>query len=534
MLRKGLSSVAVVARRGFAASFTPYPLEREGLDKICKWSPDKAEREAQHCPHKFREIGSSVPKICSSILDAIGHTPLVRLDRLPELEAWKDTEFLAKCEFMNPGGSSKDRIGLAMIEAAERDGRLKPGGLVIEPTSGNTGIGLALACAVKGYKLVAVLKESIGEEKLRILRGLGADVVRCRADVKSVHPESYLNISLKIHEENPGSLLTDQYSNPYNGLGHYETAAKEMIDQCDGKIDYMVIGAGTCGTLTGIARRLKEEIPNVQVVAADCEGSILYRPDPNEKRGGFTVEGIGRDFIPRQLDYRCVDHWVKIADKPGFQLARSLLRYEGLFCGSSSGSAVLGAIEFMRRMPAEEMKGKRVLIHLPDTIRNYLSAHVSTEWMLQHGWLNEDDLPPASTEKVFHKLEKFGEAATVGSYFKSKAVDSPLVLGLSTAAEAIEAMRNLGTSAVLVANEKGGVAGVLSSQLLMAQMHRFQFKANEPFNGKALDTFPRYIGEDKSLSETAELLKQHSYLVLRRENGFNLVLSEHVIEAMLG
>ena len=200
---------------------------------------------------------------------------------------------------MNPGGSSKDRIGLKMIEAAEKEGKLKPGGLIIEPTSGNTGIGLALVAAVKGYKLCCVLKESIGEEKLRILRGLGATVVRARADVKSVHPDSYLNVALKIHLDNPGSLLTDQYSNPYNGIAHYETAGEEMADQCDNKIDDMVIGAGTCGTMTGIARKLKERIPNVCIVGADPVGSILYRPDPNEKKGGYKVEGIGRDFIPR-------------------------------------------------------------------------------------------------------------------------------------------------------------------------------------------------------------------------------------------
>ena len=186
-----------------------------------------------------------------------------------------------------------------MIEAAEKEGKLKPGGLIIEPTSGNTGIGLALVAAVKGYKLCCVLKESIGEEKLRILRGLGATVVRARADVKSVHPDSYLNVALKIHLDNPGSLLTDQYSNPYNGIAHYETAGEEMADQCDNKIDYMVIGAGTCGTMTGIARKLKERIPNVCIVGADPVGSILYRPDPNEKKGGYKVEGIGRDFIPR-------------------------------------------------------------------------------------------------------------------------------------------------------------------------------------------------------------------------------------------
>merc|ERR1719361_2525556 len=290
------------------------------------------------CPHTKEEVRKPI-KIMPNVLHNIGDTPLVRLNRIGKTEGLK-CEILAKCEFFNAGGSVKDRIGLRMVEDAEKKGLLKPGDTIIEPTSGNTGIGLALAGAVKGYRTIIVLPEKMSAEKVMVLRALGAEIVRTPTSATWDSPESHISVAQRLNKQLPNSIILDQYRNAGNPLAHYDTTAQEIIDQCGGKVDMVVMGAGTGGTISGIGRKLKEHWPDCQVVGVDPEGSILAEPEELNKTNVtyYDVEGTGYDFIPTVLDRKVVDKWIKSADKESFIMARRLIREEGLLCGGSSGA----------------------------------------------------------------------------------------------------------------------------------------------------------------------------------------------------
>uniref|UniRef100_A0A672RXQ5 Cystathionine beta-synthase n=1 Tax=Sinocyclocheilus grahami TaxID=75366 RepID=A0A672RXQ5_SINGR len=329
------------------------------------------------------------PSIIPNILSRIGETPLVRMNKIPKAFGLK-CELLAKCEFFNAGGSVKDRISLRMVEDAERDDILKPGDTIIEPTSGNTGIGLALAAAVKGYRCIIVMPEKMSMEKVDVLRALGAEIVRTPTSARFDSPESHVGVAWRLKNEIPNAHILDQYRNPSNPLAHYDTTAEEILEQCDGKIDMLVAGAGTGGTITGIARKLKEKCPNIKIVGVDPEGSILAEPEELNKtdKTQYEVEGIGYDFIPTVLDRSVVDSWYKSNDEESFAMSRMLIREEGLLCGGSSGTAMAAAVHV-----AKELKeGQRCVVILPDSIRNYMSKFLSDKWMCEKGFLNEEDL----------------------------------------------------------------------------------------------------------------------------------------------
>ena len=314
--------------------------------------------------------------IHNSILKTIGDTPIVRLDNIG---ANLDCKLFAKCEFLNPGGSLKDRIGLRMIEEAEKEGRIKPGDTLIEPSSGNTGIGLAIVAAVKGYKLIITMPEKMSMEKEVILKSLGAKIVRTPTEAAHDDPESLLGVARRLHSEIPNSHILDQYANPNNPDAHYFETAKEILDEFGKNLAMVVIGAGTGGTITGVAKRLKESIPDIKVVGIDPIGSIL---GGGSKVNTYHVEGIGYDFFPDVLDNTLVDRYIKTNDQDAFTMARKLILEEGVLIGGSSGSVVWGAIEAARDLSAD----KNVLVILPDSIRNYLSKFVSDEWMTTNGF----------------------------------------------------------------------------------------------------------------------------------------------------
>jgi len=314
--------------------------------------------------------------IHNSILKTIGDTPIVRLDKIG---ANLDCKLFAKCEFLNPGGSLKDRIGLRMIEEAEKEGRIKPGDTLIEPSSGNTGIGLAIVAAVKGYKLIITMPEKMSMEKEVILKSLGAKIVRTPTEAAHDDPESLLGVARRLHSEIPNSHILDQYANPNNPDAHYFETAKEILDEFGKNLAMVVIGAGTGGTITGVAKRLKESIPDIKVVGIDPIGSIL---GGGSEVNTYHVEGIGYDFFPDVLDNTLVDRYIKTNDQDAFTMARKLILEEGLLIGGSSGSVVWGAIEAARDLSAD----KNVLVILPDSIRNYLSKFVSDEWMTTNGF----------------------------------------------------------------------------------------------------------------------------------------------------
>ncbi|KAI1885328.1 hypothetical protein AGOR_G00219010 [Albula goreensis] len=353
---------------------------RPDLPSKCTWRLGASNLDS---PHTHPE------SILPNILRKIGDTPLVRMNKIPKTFGLK-CELLAKCEFFNAGGSVKDRISLRMVEDAERAGILKPGDTIIEPTSGNTGIGLALAAAVKGYRCIIVMPEKMSMEKVDVLRALGAEIVRTPTAARFDSPESHVGVAWRLKNEIPNSHILDQYRNPSNPLAHYDTTAEEILEQCDGKVDMLVAGAGTGGTITGIARKLKERCPNIKIVGVDPEGSILAEPEELNKtdKTQYEVEGIGYDFIPTVLDRSVVDSWFKSNDEDSFAMSRMLIRDEGLLCGGSSGTAMSAAV-----MVAKELKeGQRCVVILPDSIRNYMSKFLSDKWMFQKGFLTEEDL----------------------------------------------------------------------------------------------------------------------------------------------
>jgi cystathionine beta-synthase len=318
--------------------------------------------------------------IVDSILDTAGHTPMVRLSRIGR---HLPCELLGKCEFMNPGGSVKDRIGIRMLLDAEREGRIKPGDTLIEPTSGNTGIGLAIAAAVRGYRVIITMPEKMSQEKQVVLEALGAEIIRTPTEAAWDSPESHIGVARRLREIIPNSHILDQYANPSNPLAHEEGTGREIIDQCGGKLDAVVMTAGTGGTISGVARVIKREVPKAKIIGVDPEGSILAGPGEIKS---YKVEGIGYDFIPDVLDCRLVDRWIKSNDRDSFLVARQLIRQEGLLVGGSSGSAVWAAMQVCRELGP----GKRVVVILPDSIRNYLTKFVDDRWMRQQGFMKNE------------------------------------------------------------------------------------------------------------------------------------------------
>lgn len=313
----------------------------------------------------------------ATILEAVGHTPIVKLNRVG---ADLPCELFGKCEFLSAGGSVKDRIAVRMVEQAEKSGRIKPGDTLIEPTSGNTGIGMALAAAVKGYRMIITMPEKMSHEKAVVLEALGAEIVRTPTEAPWDAPESHIGVANKLNREIPNSHILDQYSNPDNPNAHYHETAVEILEEMGSDLAMVVIGVGTGGTITGVAKRLKEERPEVTIVGADPYGSILGGGDEIHS---YHVEGIGYDFFPDVLNNSLVDEYVKVPDKESFLVARRLIREEGLLVGGSSGSAVWAALQVAPRLK----KGQRCLVILPDSIRNYLTKFPDDRWMKEQGFL---------------------------------------------------------------------------------------------------------------------------------------------------
>ncbi|ELK37265.1 Cystathionine beta-synthase [Myotis davidii] len=331
----------------------------------CSW---KLGRPITDSPHHHTALAKS-PKILPNILKKIGDTPMVRINKIGKNFGLK-CELLAKCEFFNAGGSVKDRISQRMVEEAERAGILKPGDTIIEPTSGNTGIGLALAAAVKGYRCIIVMPEKMSMEKVDVLRALGAEIVRTPTNARFDSPESHVGVAWRLKNEIPNSHILDQYRNANNPIAHYDSTAEEILQQCDGKLDMLVASAGTGGTITGIARKLKEKCPGCKIIGVDPEGSILAEPEELNRTEltAYEVEGIGYDFIPTVLDRTVVDQWFKCSDEESFAFARMLIAQEGLLCGGSSGSAMSVAVKAAQEL----QEGQRCVVILPDSVRNYI------------------------------------------------------------------------------------------------------------------------------------------------------------------
>ena len=330
---------------------------------------------------------TSVMSYAESLLDLVGHTPLVRLSRVTRGLGAAEAQplLLAKLEMLNPGGSVKDRIGLPMIEAAERAGLLRPGGVIVEPTSGNTGHGLAIAAALKGYRCIFVMADKQSEEKRSLLRAYGAEVVVCPTDVPPESPDSYYSVARRLVEETPGAFSPGQYWNRENPAAHERTTGPEIWEQTAGRITHLVAAAGTGGTISGTGRYLKARNPAIEVVGADPEGSVLS----GDAARSYLTEGVGEDFFPGTFDPAIVDRWVRVPDRDAFHAARRLAREEGILAGGSAGTAIAAAQLLVRELTEQGRGDAVVVVILPDTGRNYLSKFYDDEWLLARGLLGE-------------------------------------------------------------------------------------------------------------------------------------------------
>lgn len=315
-------------------------------------------------------------EILPDVVAAIGKTPMVRLSRLHP-----PGNLVAKVEFMNPGGSIKERIAASMIDQAERDGLLQPGGTIVEPTSGNTGVGLALVAAVRGYRVICTVPDKVSKEKQDLLRAYGVEVVVAPTELGPDHPNSYYGVANRITEETEGAFQPNQYFNMANPQAHFETTGPEIWKQTDGEVDIFVAGVGTGGTISGAGRFLKQQKPSVEVVGADPEGSI-YTQGPEGNIHQYEVEGVGEDFYPETVDLEMIDRFIEVSDAESFRMARTLAREEGLLTGGSGGMAVVASLRVAR-----EDDDKLTVVIVPDSGRGYLSKAFSDEWMEEQGFL---------------------------------------------------------------------------------------------------------------------------------------------------
>jgi len=450
----------------------------------------------------------------NSIIETIGNTPLVKLNKVNK---GIPGTILVKVEYFNPGNSMKDRMAIKMVEDAEKEGKLKPGGTIIEGTSGNTGMGLALAAISKGYKCVFTLADKQSKEKMDILRAMGAEVIVCPTNVSPDDPRSYYSVAKKIHEETPNSIYPNQYDNMSNSKAHYETTGPEIWEQTEGKITHWAAGVGTGGSMCGTSRYLKEQNPEIRSIGIDSYGSVFKKYKETGKFDEkeiypYLTEGIGEDILPKNVDFAMIDHFVKVTDKDGAIMTRRLAREEGLFCGWSCGSAVHGALEYAE----ENMKEDDVMvIILPDHGTRYLGKIYNDDWMKDHGFIESNDYATAKNiikkRSSSYKLisiesdQKIGEVVKlldelsisqlpvtksgefVGSIsdtqllnklvenpeLKSKPIseimDNPFkFIALNTTVDTISSMMNHGDKALMVLDEKNEAHIITKQDLLMA------------------------------------------------------------------
>ncbi|MFF4852400.1 cystathionine beta-synthase [Streptomyces sp. NPDC001194] len=450
-----------------------------------------------------------------SMISLVGNTPLVKLNRVTEgLQA----TVLAKVEYFNPGGSVKDRIAVRMIEAAEQSGALKPGGTIVEPTSGNTGVGLAIVAQQKGYKCIFVCPDKVSMDKINVMRAYGAEVVVCPTAVDPEHPDSYYNVSDRLARE-PGAWKPDQYSNPNNPRSHYETTGPELWDQTDGKITHFVAGVGTGGTISGTGNYLKEVSGGkVKVIGADPEGSVYSGGSGRP----YLVEGVGEDFWPTAYDPDVTDEIIAVSDKDSFQMTRRLAKEEGLLVGGSCGMAVVAALKAAEGLGPDDV----VVVLLPDSGRGYLSKIFSDEWMAGHGF-----------------LEEAGPAARIGDVLNDKEGGIPSLVHMhpeETVGEAIEVLREYGVSQMPIVKPGAGHPDVMAAEVigsvvekeLLAALFAKQASLSDPLEKHMSRPLPQ-VGSGEPVSELMSVLGEADAAIVLVEGKPTGVVSRQDLLAFL-
>jgi cystathionine beta-synthase len=452
--------------------------------------------------------------VTENILDLIGNTPMLKLDRLA---GGFQCTILAKLELLNPGGSVKDRIGISMIEAAEAQGLIKPGYTIVEPTSGNTGLGLAMAAIAKGYKMVFTLPDKMSKEKIDLLRAFGAKVIITPTNVPPDHPANYIKVAEKIVKETPNSFMPNQYFNKANPQAHYRTTGPEIWEQTNGKIDILVASMGTGGTITGIGRYLREKKPNIKIVGVDPEGSMYHHEFYGTKGDihSYKVEGIGEDFLPGTLNLKLIDEIVTVTDKEAFLMARKLAQEEGIFAGGSAGSALFAALQVANR---PESKGKVIVVILPDTGRNYLNKIYSDDWMTENGYLEGKE------EKI-----------SVSDILRNKSNKIKRLIYVDPQAEvsvAIGLMENFDISQLPVVSDNVQV-GSIREIVIMKKLSERTASGSQKVSEFMEPPLPTVKNEDKIIAPLNLLKTQNALAVIENDKVVDIITTIDVVNYLL-
>ena len=456
-----------------------------------------------------KAAGEKVMNYYNNIMETIGQTPLVRLN---SVVAGLPCTILAKVEFFNPGGSVKDRIGWKIIEDAEKNGRLQPGGTIIESTSGNTGVGLAIAAAIKGYRCIFVMPDKMSQEKILLLRAFGARVVVTPTAVEPEDPRSYYSVANRLVAETPNAILANQYHNPVNPQAHYETTGPEIWAQTEGKITHFVAGMGTGGTISGVARYLKEQNPAVQIVGVDPIGSILYelhRSGEYTKAEGYKVEGIGEDFLPSTLNLKLVDHVVQVNDRESLLMTRRLVREEGIFAGGSCGSAVAGAIKYAleQQLGADDV----VVIILPDSGSRYLSKVFDDDWMRENGFLQRGWDEVRASDIQASKLD--------GRLFTAQPTDLMV--------DVVATLKDHNISQLPVVDENGRLQGIVTEiDLLNHMLQVDHVHRHDETIESMIDPHVTTVSPNTSLEKLMGLFSQQTAVVITVDSHVQGVLTK--------
>ncbi|XP_046971385.1 cystathionine beta-synthase-like [Vanessa cardui] len=458
-------------------------------------------------PHIVRALDRNL-KIQDNVLNVIGNTPLVKLSKIPKEEGIQ-CEMYAKCEYLNPGGSVKDRIAYRMVLDAEQRGILIPGkSVIIEPTSGNTGIGLALASAVKGYRCIIVLPEKMSDEKVNTLKALGAEIIRTPTEAASDSPDSNISVAKRLSKEIPNAVLLDQYNNPCNPLAHYDGTAEEILWSLDDNVDMVVVGAGTCGTVSGIGHKIKERCPKCVIVGVDPHGSILAQPEELNKSDVqmYEVEGIGYDFLPRSLDRKVIDKWIKTEDSSSLQMSRRLIKEEGLLCGGSSGAVMWAAVQAAKSLKA----GQKCVVLLPDNIRNYMTKFISDQWMETRNFK-----PYPTNDKLWWWNKVVSEDE---DFIQSTATVSQS----SSISEAIAALRESKAPVVNIVDDKGSLTGIFTADNARQRLANLAGSVVEDLEKFTVKKFYKIdVSNGSTLAAVSRMLDIAPYVVVVKTDASN-------------
>ncbi len=446
----------------------------------------------------------------ANVVDAIGGTPIIKLNHITKD---LDSEIYVKLEYMNPGGSTKDRIGAYMLDQAVKEGTLKPGGTIIEGTSGNTGVGLAMWAAVHGYKCIFVLADKQSKEKIDNLRAFGAKVVVCPTNVAPEDPRSYYSVSKRLSETIPNSFYVNQYDNLHNRMTHYTWTAPEMYEQTQGDFDVFMATVGTGGTISGCGRFFKEKMPNVEIVGIDCEGSIVAhyaKTGEMIEAKTYVLEGVGEDFIPENYDFDNIDEWEMVGDKESFLMTRRLLKEEGVYAGGSAGAAICGAIKYAQKQKTP----KKILVLLHDSGNRYASKIYNDDWMSDNGYL--DSSFDVQIKDVLTHLNKTGNIKTISDK--------------ASIGEAITLMDEAGISQLPCTDESGAIKGLVSEKALLKPVMMGEFNQEDNIS-LAFNMNYKIVNQNELLSTVADaLLQKDVALVMKGDQLVDILTDIDVLQ----